>query len=311
MKKKRLIKLFISAIVASILITACLDDNGLQKDENQGQDSGGNQQPTVLGKKLENPFTVDVMKKAYDNLRNSRSGGRLNSDELDIRTTHLYVKFLPKDSSEVDFLEKNDSLNLYDYPLDYEITTPGNYYHDPNVPLSQPTPTYTAVPVTFQFSPLISYQLLAELYLPSTDTVSSSGGRTNKNLFLEELENEALRITGNSNENKTNSNGRTNGGSYHPQGYIRVRNTFTGQLEGVPNVKARVRRWFDVSTAMTNNDGYYYIPESFKHDVNYGVQFENGQAVISPAWLSFGPAFIDGPGNGTTWNYNCERGSDS
>jgi hypothetical protein len=306
--KRRFIKSTFVAMVAAMFVTSCFNDS--DSPDQQFQKSIG-MQPTVLGRKLNNPFTVETMKKAYSNLKNGASRGRVNAEELDIRTTHLYVKFFPKDSIDVETLEKNDSLQLFDYPLDYEITIPGNFYHDPNTPLDQPTPKYTSVPVDFKFNPSISYQLLAELYLPNTDTVSALDGRINRNLFLEELEDEALRITGNLNENTTTANGRTQRSRYNPQGFIRVRNTFTGQLEGVPNVKARVRRWFEVRTAMTNNDGYYYISESFRHDVNYGVQFENNQAFIRPAWLGFGPAFIDGPNGGNTWNYNCEQGSDS
>lgn len=308
--KRRFIKSTLVAIVAAVLVTSCFNDiESPELSRTTQQQEGIN--PTVLGRKLENPFAVEIMRKAYSNLKNGTSGGRVKSEELDIRTTHFYVKFLPKDSTEVETLEKNNQLNLYDYPLDYEIITPGNYYHDPNTPLDQPTPKYTSVPVEFQFNSSISYQVLAELYLPNTDMEGTSNGRTNRNLFLEELEDEALRISGNLNENTTSANGRTTGRRYNPRGFIRVRNTFTGLLEGVPNVKARVRRWFEVRTAMTNNTGYFYISESFRHDVNYGVQFENDQAFIRPAWFGFGPAFIDGPKSDNIWEYNCERGSDS
>ncbi|MFZ6008884.1 MAG: hypothetical protein ACOYXT_00945, partial [Bacteroidota bacterium] len=307
MKKKHLITTSaVVAIAAATIVTSCLQEEHRPVVLHTPQAEGP--QPTVLGKKLKNPFAVETMRQAYANLQRG-AVGRTHSDELDIRTTHLYVKFIPKDSTEVDVLERNEQLELYDYPLDYEIETPGNYYHDPNVPLGSPTPKYTAVPVDFEFDPAIGYEVLAELYLPKTDTISS-GGRANRNSFLEQLEDEAMSITGNLSDASA-ANGRTQRSRYHPQGYIRVRNTSTGKLEGVPNVKARVRRWFEVRTAMTDNDGYYWIDETFRRDVNYGVQFENHQALIRPAWISFGPAFIDGPKGGDTWDYNCERGYDS
>jgi hypothetical protein len=60
---------------------------------------------TKLGKKLKNPYKVSVMKKALENLR-KLEGGRLGLtdiqsqqllSELDIRTTTVYVRFLPAD----------------------------------------------------------------------------------------------------------------------------------------------------------------------------------------------------------------------
>jgi hypothetical protein len=86
---------------------------------------------TVIGKRKKNPFTVANMKTAYAN------GG----SGLNIRTTHLYVKFLPQDSTEVETLEQleiTDSLSLFDYPLDVDIVSSGTFYHDSNVPVRHP-----------------------------------------------------------------------------------------------------------------------------------------------------------------------------
>jgi hypothetical protein len=92
---------------------------------------------TIIGKRKKNPFTVANMKTAYANISKDKNGG----SGLNIRTTHLYVKFLPQDSTEVETLEQleiTDSLNLFDYPLDVDIVSSGTFYHDPNVPVRHP-----------------------------------------------------------------------------------------------------------------------------------------------------------------------------
>jgi hypothetical protein len=51
-----------------------------------------------LGKKLENPFTVSVMKQAYKNLKTKKNNifSKSSTSDLTIETTDYYVRFLPK-----------------------------------------------------------------------------------------------------------------------------------------------------------------------------------------------------------------------
>jgi len=64
------------------------NDNFLSENEMQGM--------TKLGRQLENPYSVDNMRKAYENLKSSNANGRISGDELEISTTHFYIKFKPK-----------------------------------------------------------------------------------------------------------------------------------------------------------------------------------------------------------------------
>ncbi|MFZ6008820.1 MAG: hypothetical protein ACOYXT_00615, partial [Bacteroidota bacterium] len=100
----------------------------------------------VLGKKLENPFSVKNMRDAYESIRRKDASGRAQ-EELDIRTTHYYVRFLPATLALYDTLTSDSTIYFEDHPIDYEIDRPGDFYHDPSVPDSLPTYQYTAVPV--------------------------------------------------------------------------------------------------------------------------------------------------------------------
>lgn len=68
-----------------------------------------------LGKKLENPYTVSVMRKAYDNLKANVKTSEFStlSSELTISTTDYYVRFLPKDEEEKAILQDKDELTLF------------------------------------------------------------------------------------------------------------------------------------------------------------------------------------------------------
>lgn len=110
---------------------------------------------TILGKKLKNPYSVENMKMAHDNLvsKNGRvSGG------MEIATTHYYVRFRPQTDEEMAGLEA-DSLELYDYPLDYEIATQGNYYIDPDVDAGEGKWYYTSVPLNYNFQG-VEYEIM-------------------------------------------------------------------------------------------------------------------------------------------------------
>lgn len=118
----------------------------------------------------------------------------------------MYVKFIPKTENELDIIKRDSTLVLYDYPLDYEIGE-GDVYRDPDIPEGQPTPQYCAVNIDYQFSAEVEYEIIEELYIPDEDNdenKSSRNLRLSQN-FVEQLVDEALRITGNLKENESES----------------------------------------------------------------------------------------------------------
>ncbi len=83
-----------------------------------------------LGNQLEDPYALKNMKKAYSNLKAANP----SLPDVNIQPTHLYMRFLPSTEEELSLLKSDTSLVLYDYPLNFEITTLGTYYHDPSLP---------------------------------------------------------------------------------------------------------------------------------------------------------------------------------
>ena len=134
--------------------------------------------PMILGKQLENPYSVENMNRALENLT---AQGRMDGD-IAIETTDLYVRFLPSDSLELQALESNSSLNLYDYPLDFEIEHEGHWYHDPSIPDHLPTYQYTVVKPGYIFPKTIEHEILAELFIPDELEEDVEAGRTSVDL---------------------------------------------------------------------------------------------------------------------------------
>ena len=76
--------------------------------------------PTILGSKMNNPFTITNMREAY-----KRLCGGVPSTQL--QTNQLYVRFLISNAEEAKKLEAC-TLTLSTIPLDYEISQFGVYY---------------------------------------------------------------------------------------------------------------------------------------------------------------------------------------
>jgi hypothetical protein len=232
--------------------------------------------PVILGEPIENAYATSVMKEALANLLGS---GRV-SEVPEITTTHLYVRMLPKNREEVDLIHE-DSLELFSYPLLYEIEEGGNYYHDPSIPEGKPTWQYTVVPVGFDF-PAVEYEVLDELYFG--DDEHNEGGRIDPYLW-DALEYEAMRITDNIPED---DNGRLEG-KYNPSGTVKVeewirRDNNVNQLNtgtlNVRGVKVRARWSVNIKSTYTNEWGYYKLPE-FRYKVNYSIEFERKNVKVT------------------------------
>jgi hypothetical protein len=233
----------------------------------------------VLGKKLENPYSVENMRKAYSNLS---MNGRI--EELDIRTTDLYVRFLPKDSLQVATLLADTTLILWDYPLDFEVTQIGHNYHDPSIPDSLPTYQYTVVKPDYSF-PTVPYEILAELFIPEEYVPSQGSESSRKSLsFLKKLEQEAFRLTGNLEGEDSYFADDTYARKWRPSGKVTVEEALffksTGKFLPVVNVKVKAKRWFKLSSTYTDTQGRYTL-EEFGGKVDYQIEFESDRVKIT------------------------------
>ena len=119
--------------------------------------------PMILGAHVPIPYTVPVMTEAY----NIYYASGLYS----VPVTDLYIKFSPVNEAQFALLEDSLDLDLYDYPLDYEVLADGDYYQQPGKGVEDMPEFYTTVPVDFQFPAGIPYTIMEQLHFPPNNVI--------------------------------------------------------------------------------------------------------------------------------------------
>ena len=291
-------------VLTALTLSSCFHEELLEQNEK----IFGEGKALVLGEKLINPFAIDNMQRAYQNLqKNNDSVSLLFLDKLE--PTHWYVRFLPENFEQYDQLVADTTLVLSDYPLDYEIVEAGDFYHDPSLGDDVPTYQYGKVPVNYRAPHGVAFEILDELYLPKFDEhVLRSMARTNAedNFLAEALEDEALRIAGyeaGETPSVETSAGRKKS-KWTPSGTITVYDSRLKKYIALEGVKVQARRWFEVETAITNADGYYRMNDSFKKEVQYKIIWERDKFDIRSG--TFGQAVVHGPKIKGEWNLRIE-----
>ena len=227
----------------------------------------------VLGPPLENPYSVENMKKALKSLKKS-SRAELPGD-YEVKTTHYYVKFLPENEAHLDSLSLDEDLILYDYPLDRKIKKLGHYYIDPDAPKDKPMPLDASVEVDDELPQSVPYEILSHLHFPNDygDYEFIESGHRRRSYFTESLVDESLRLTNHWEEVVTPAkNARSR--KWTPWGTIKTYDSSEGSNIPVEGIKVRARRWFTTHTSITNSSGYYRCDGSFRRPANYSLKFE-------------------------------------
>ena len=276
-----------------------------------------------LGKKLENPYAVSVMKKAFNNLKQKESDiFSKSTNSIKIETTDYYVRFLPKSDEEKEILQEKDSLTLFDMPLDYELEEGvAGAYQDPSISEGNITWQYTVVPVNYKFRD-IQYQILANLFLQDDDFDEGENEDTlkaKKSLKKQisqdlwtKLENEALTITGNEEDIIDNSSTLfAKRRKWKPSGRIQYEDntTTTPRIIPLQGAKIIVKRWFKWKSAITNANGEFRVGKFRSKKVKCAIKWERKDWDIrsgsyGQAWYSF-----ETLKKGNNWDKTIRRNS--
>ena len=227
----------------------------------------------VLGEKLNNPYSLANMQAAYDELCSTKS---VVSNDLE--ATDLYVRFLPKDSTDIAFLQSLD-LELFDFPLDYDIEQYGDYYHDPFIPETEITWQYTKVKPDFEF-PDMQYEILDECYIPEEDESLTKSSPYSG--FAEELEIMAINLADLPAEYsvvETKASVKK-----YPAGYVKDDNGKS--YEPVKGVKVRCHYFLKWKSDYTDDNGYYKVSKKFSCNPHYSVILENQKDFV--VWGNWG-----------------------
>ena len=297
---------FIMALALVIGVTSsCQKEKNMNPDHNTFAGAQGNSSMIVLGKQLENPYSVANMTKAKNNLMASKDA-RESVEEIEVTTTHLYIKFKPKNEEEFSLLKKDSTLQLFSYPMDYEIAKQGDYYHDPTIPDGQPTPQYTSVKVDKKINYGVDYEVLAHLFIPDEEQPAATNSRAASTASIEELVDEALYITGNLEEKvKENvvtnlKNAKLSWPKWRPSGRVTVWDDVRNAFVPVVDVEVRAKRWFTVHSGTTDGNGNYSCNGTFKRPADYSILWEKYHFSVRSG--TFGQAEVGHSNLTGAWN---------
>lgn len=225
-----------------------------------------------LGEKLNNPYSVENMKEALSVLKK-------NDDRFkDVKVEHNYdyVKLVSESGEALSKLEELKGIDLYAYPLDYEVEKSGNSYKDKSVAAEFPI-YWAAIPVGFDLPKGIKVEKLEKLFLPF-------GSKVIDEQTLKTAKGELLQVLEETSENLLSDNRKAKVSSFVPSGYIKVHDDVVQSLLPSPywsftylpikGVKIKVKRWFTTRETVTDINGNFQFSHSFNGPVDYTVVWE-------------------------------------
>jgi hypothetical protein len=238
-----------------------------------------------LGEELEDPYSIKNIQKAYTRLKSIDS----TVYEIDLKPNKKYIRFLPKTDEEFQLLKDDTTLILYDFPLNFEVLKMGDYYHDPSIPENEITWQYCVVDIE-KTLPNIKYELLYEVFIPSDLEEDKEKSIHLSTEFLDKLENESLKITGNYSTTKEEKASA----KWTPSGKILFNDKVLGKNLPLEGVKVVVNYFTDDAEGQTNINGEFTVDEKFKtkHKVNCKIKWENKHWDIRSGGV--GQAYYDG-----------------
>ena len=250
----------IRLMLMALVLMSC-SGNGIDSDPGLDYQYGRNlsHEKIVLGARLENPYKTENITKALEALYPTKA------DRVEVRTTDLYVLFLPKDEEQLALL---DGLRLTDHPLDFEILEDGDWYHDPEVPDDKMTWQYAVVPHDFDF-PQVEYEIIDECHISE----NSFQTRGDEGIDWEAVERQSYQMTGNAAYLLPD----TRSEKVSPSGRITLvdEKVDGGKPVGVRGVRVSCNSFVKFAHVYTDEDGYYTMDKKFSAKLRYRLVFEN------------------------------------
>ncbi|MBP3661904.1 MAG: hypothetical protein J6J25_02230 [Bacteroidales bacterium] len=245
----------------------------------------------VLGERLENPYKTENITKALNMLYPTKA------DRVDVRTTDLYVRFLPATQAEYDTLSAM-GLRLIDHPLDYAIAVEGDWYHDPEVSRDSITWQYAVVPTDFVF-PDIRHEIIDECYLSENDAAT----RSDDGIDWDEVERQAYILTGNESMLEPQTRAAK---SVRPKGRITIEDKHfnKGRPIGVAGVQVSCNSFVKFDDTYTDENGYYEMSKKYNSDIRYRLIFKNKEGFSIGFNLILVPASVSTLGKASASGIN-------
>lgn len=294
----------ISIFLFSLALIGCQNDILLEKDELLSSQnnllsvkaSNENNKPDVhtqivLGKQLINPYSVENMQKAFDYYNENMANSAFADKKVE--PTHYYIKIIPGSESELEILNNLDDESsietpvLQDHPLDYEVIEEGDYYVNPQNEEDLYHPVYTTIPVDYKLPDGIKYDILDELYEPSEEEYKVETVSLYFADWKDDLEADGISI-GNEDELKKYlllANVQKSSNKFYPTGSITIKNTGTGNIEGLMKAEISYGRVFWWHYTYTDNAGNFTgTAKKYRGNVQIRAKWRGETATIRKTW---------------------------
>lgn len=286
-------KKYLAFIIAALLPLSCTKHQSFSDVPGSFRGDALSHGMIVLGDRLENPYVTENVRKAFSSLYPTKSADL-------VRTTNLYVRFLPASNDEYALLKKM-GVDMLDHPIDYEIVEEGDYYQDPSVGDDSITWQYAVVPADFKF-PDIRHEILDECFI-AENSVST---KALEDVDWAMVERQSYILTGNENMIAQEAP-LTKASKVNPSGRITIvdEGANGGQPFGLAGVKVSCNTFVKFSSAYTDRDGYYTIPKQFSSKLRYRLIFNNEKGFNIGLNLILLPASVSTLGKAPASGTDC------
>ncbi len=329
-------KIICGAMFLLIGVTSCQYDN-----QNGVADVYSNEKIEENNYKSdENPFSVQIMLKALDNLKSEKKIDLEDFPGFSIKTTHLYVRLMPKDADDEGLIKSDSTVFVFDHPLHLSEQEEEAYLSN-RKPLSSDQDEvqsafsnyYASIPVDEEKKLNGKYEVIDNLYIPEEDPyfekVDQDGDinqaiKTDADL-LANLLYYAYKLTGRESEleddidgDKKGNNASSNlgniqsiwvfGSKWNPSGNLKIWDSTIKGYIPLKGAQVLMRQGFTVRQGITDQNGYFRTG-SVRGKAKYLLQWERHNYSIRTN--TFFQASTSGPRvKKQAWNLNIKGGSD-
>jgi hypothetical protein len=233
---------------------------------------------------LQNPYSLENMKLALNTLKNKdKTSSYLTEENFEIKTSHLYVKFMPSNEEEEGLLKADSTMYLFDYRLDVEYKS--SFLENRTVKGDSIPDYYTAIPIN-KVLPNVPYEVLEELYIPEQDDYFMDTEEIEKYLITDKINNKTdlfnhlifNAFVQTKNEKEVLEPGSTAtqrwffGRRWTPKGTIRIWDDLYKEIP-LEGAKILMRQWFTIDSGITGANGYFQTG-TVRGRARYIIQWE-------------------------------------
>ena len=227
----------------------------------------------TFGEQTGHPFSMENVLKAYGNL-SVETRAAFSADQ--IAPTHKYVRFVPTCDGEADAVLSHTELDIYQYPLDCEITEGFVGIDNPFAVNGFPQ-YWTVVPADCPLDQFdCPYEVESDLWMP--EYLEDAPVRSSEWRFDFELLDELCREQGVVNPVSPDTRGSS---TYYPRGNVKYSDTELGivGIEGM--VVEAYTFWHNYkATSVGSMGNLNFGSASFKGDFRYRIKFKRDDFAV-------------------------------